>query len=119
MSFSRKSLSLSLSLTLFLQARKRQGSGLSLEQEGEYCLGSDDTFLKQLLSEGASSSSSGPVDPVFVNHEDSQHATHMDSLAFDGILSEDDMNEPRLDSICNSTVLRVVLSLEGISKTSE
>ena len=86
---------------LFLQARKRQGSGLSLEQEGEYC--SDDPFLKQLLTEGASSSS-GPVDPVFVNHEDSQHATHMDSLVFEGIPPEDDMNEPRLDSVCNSNI---------------
>jgi len=83
------------------QARKRQGSGLSLEQEGEYC--SDDPFLKQLLTEGASSSS-GPVDPVFVNHEDSQHATHMDSLVFEGIPPEDDMNEPRLDSVCNSNI---------------
>jgi len=82
------------------QARKRQGSGLSLEQEGEY---SDDPFLKQLLTEGASSSS-GPVDPVFVNHEDSQHATHMDSLVFEGIPPEDDMNEPRLDSVCNSNI---------------
>ena len=85
---------------LFLQARKRQGSGLSLEQEGEY---SDDPFLKQLLTEGASSSF-GPVDPVFVNHEDSQHATHMDSLVFEGIPPEDDMNEPRLDSVCNSNI---------------
>ena len=36
---------------------------------------------------------SGPVDPVLINHEDSQHATHMDSLVFDGIPSKDDMNE--------------------------
>ena len=90
-------------MLVFLQARKRQGSGLSLEQEGEYCLGADNTFLKQLLTEGASSSS-GPVDPIFVNHEDSQHATHMDSLVFEGIPPEDDMNEPRLDSVCNSNI---------------
>ena len=28
----------------------------------------------------------------------------MDSLVFEGIPSEDDMNEPRLDSVCNSNI---------------
>ena len=53
-------------------------------------------------------SGSGPVDPVFVDHEDSQHATQMDNLVFDSQNLEDksleDMNEPRLESVCNSTI---------------
>lgn len=51
---------------------------------------------------------SGPVDPVFVDHQDSQHATNMDSLVFDPGMSEantlHEMNEPRLESVCNSTI---------------
>merc|ERR1712098_770461 len=49
-----------------------------------------------------------PVDPVFVDHEDSQHATQMDSLVFESThldnKSLEDMNEPRLESVCNSTI---------------
>jgi len=72
--------------------------------------------IQQILTESVTAS--GPVDPVFVDHEDSQNATHMDSLIFDPTLHTmpgiegmkshtipgmDDMNEPRLESVCNST----------------
>ena len=61
-----------------------------------------------LLSNSDPAAGSGPVDPVFVDHEDSQHATQMDSLVFDSQADDDksvdDMNEPRLESVCNSTL---------------
>ena len=61
--------------------------------------------IQQFLSDTIPDSGvSGPVDPVFVNHEDSSHATHMDSLVFDPGLPEQEMNEPRLESVCNSTI---------------
>ena len=64
--------------------------------------------IQQFLNNSDPASGSGPVDPVFVDHEDSQHATQMDSLVFDSQPDEnksvDDMNEPRLDSVCNSTL---------------
>ena len=91
------------------QARKRQGSGLSLENPDEFggSLGAIDE-LKQFLTVSAEDASGGPVDPVFVNHDShSQHATQMDSLVFEaaGIVGiEDELNEPRLDSVCNSTI---------------
>ena len=94
---------------------------LSLENEGlptgEFSLGSLDE-IQQFLTDSVTASA-GPVDPVFVDHEDSQNATHMDSLVFDPTLHSmpgiegmkshsipgmDDMNEPRLDSVCNSTI---------------
>jgi hypothetical protein len=93
------------------QARKRQGSGLSLEGGGgEYSLGSIDE-IKSFLTVSAEGACSGPVDPVFVNHEDSQHATNMDSIVFEGegIQIQDDMNEPRLDSVIHSSEGSLVL----------
>ena len=73
--------------------------------------------IQQFLTNSATAS--GPVDPVFVDHEDSQNATHMDSLVFDPTIQNipgitdikaatipgiDDLNEPMLESVCNSTV---------------
>ena len=66
--------------------------------------------IQQFLTNSIPTSGAGhcPVDPVFVDHEDSQHATQMDSLVFDSQHLEDksldDMNEPRLESVCNSTI---------------
>ena len=65
--------------------------------------------IQQFLNNSDPASGSGPVDPVFVDHEDSQHATQMDSLVFDSQADDDksvmdDMNEPRLESVCNSTL---------------
>merc|ERR1711953_1137708 len=64
--------------------------------------------LDDILSNSDPAAGSGPVDPVFVDHEDSQHATQMDSLVFDSQADDDksvdDMNEPRLESVCNSTL---------------
>eukprot|EP00092_Neocalanus_flemingeri_P008216 GFUD01008858.1.p1 GENE.GFUD01008858.1~~GFUD01008858.1.p1 ORF type:complete len:1253 (+),score=362.81 GFUD01008858.1:122-3880(+) len=94
---------------------------LSLENadlpSGEFSLGSLDE-IQQFLTDSVTASA-GPVDPVFVDHEDSQNATNMDCLVFDPTLHTipgiegmkshsipgmDDMNEPRLDSVCNSTI---------------
>jgi len=89
-----------------------------LPNNGEFSLGGLGSLdeIQQILTESVTAS--GPVDPVFVDHEDSQNATHMDSLIFDptvhtmpgieGMKSHtipgmDDMNEPRLESVCNST----------------
>lgn len=90
-----------------------------LPNGGEFSLGGLGSLdeIQQFLTDSVTAS--GPVDPVFVDHEDSQNATHMDSLVFDptmhsipgieGMKSDtipgmDDMNEPRLESVCNSTV---------------
>jgi len=89
-----------------------------LPNNGEFSLGGLGSLdeIQQILTESVTAS--GPVDPVFVDHEDSQNATHMDSLIFDPTLHTmpgiegmkshtipgmDDMNEPRLESVCNST----------------
>ena len=83
-------------------------SNLDLAQDKNIASwGLDD--IQQFLNNSDPSSGSGPVDPVFVDHEDSQHATQMDSLVFDSQADDeksvmDDMNEPRLDSVCNSTL---------------
>ena len=78
-----------------------------MEGEGEFSLGSIDA-LKQFLAVSAEGAGCGPTDPVFVDHEDSQHATTMDSLVFEaageGREGGDDMMEPRLDSVCNSNI---------------
>jgi len=90
-----------------------------LPNSSEFSLGGLSSLdeIQQFLTDSVTAS--GPVDPVFVDHEDSQNATHMDSLVFDptmhtipgieGMKSDtipgmDDMNEPRLESVCNSTV---------------
>lgn len=90
----------------------------ALPNNGEFSLGGLGSLdeIQQILTDSVTAS--GPVDPVFVDHEDSQNATHMDSLIFDpslhtmpgmeGMKSHtipgmDDMNEPRLESVCNST----------------
>lgn len=60
--------------------------------------------IQQFLTDSVPGSA-GPVDPVFVDHEDSQHATNMDSLVFDSKPdSIAEMNEPRLESVCNSAL---------------
>ena len=87
--------------------------GIDLNGEDQNWSSSLDEILDNLTSSGPSSGShQGPVDPVFVDHEDSQHATHMDSLVFDSQhnfagdsrSTMEDMNEPRLASVCNSTI---------------
>ena len=87
--------------------------GIDLNDEDQNWSSSLDEILDNLTTSGSSSGShQGPVDPVFVDHEDSQHATHMDSLVFDSqhnfagdsSSTMDDMNEPRLASVCNSTI---------------
>ena len=87
--------------------------GIDLNTEDQNWSSSLDEILDNLTTSGSSSGShQGPVDPVFVDHEDSQHATHMDSLVFDSqhnfagdsSSTMDDMNEPRLASVCNSTI---------------
>ena len=88
--------------------------GIDLNGEDQNWSSSLDEILDNLTSSGPSSGShQGPVDPVFVDHEDSQHATHMDSLVFDSqhnfagdsrSSTMEDMNEPRLASVCNSTI---------------
>ena len=77
--------------------------------------------IQQFLNNSDPASGSGPVDPVFVDHEDSQHATQMDSLVFDSQADDDksvmdDMNEPRLESVCNSALASADNSviLEGL-----
>merc|ERR1712110_594285 len=45
--------------------------------------------IQQFLNNSDPASGSGPVDPVFVDHEDSQHATQMDSLVFDSQADDD------------------------------
>lgn len=97
---------------------------LGLDDQSDDLVGPGSGLLDEIqqfltvTAEGANHGSAGPVDPVFVDHEDSQHANNLDSLVFDSQIVEkfgssedshsipgmEDMNEPRLDSVCNSNI---------------
>jgi len=90
--------------------KSETGLGLDLSEDRNIESWGSLDEIQQFLTDSVPTSVPGlcPVDPVFVDHEDSQHATQMDSLVFESThldnKSLEDMNEPRLESVCNSTI---------------